>query len=122
VATRLDYSYAVKAGTFPTLTTTAAKPGDIVVLWGTGLGPTAPSAPVGVAVPSTTIYSTATVPTATLNGTGVMVYGAALSPGSAGLYQVAIQVPDTLADGDWPVQVSIGGVTSPKGVILAVQH
>jgi len=29
--------------------------------------------------------------------------------GFAGLYQVAIQVPATLADGDWPIVTTIGG-------------
>jgi uncharacterized protein (TIGR03437 family) len=122
VATRPDYSYAVKAGTFPTLTTTAARPGDILILWGTGFGPTTPSAPIGVAVPGVTTYSTATLPVVTINNTPAMLYGAALASGSAGLYQIAIQVPATLADGDWPIQVTIGGVQSPAGAVLSVHH
>jgi len=48
--------------------------------------------------------------------------GAALSPNAAALYQVAIQVPNSIGDGDFPVQVSIGGVTSPVGLILSVQQ
>ena len=40
VATRQDYSYAVANGTFPGTTTTPAKPGDILILWGTGFGRT----------------------------------------------------------------------------------
>ena len=64
-------------------------------------------------------YSTASAPTVTVNNTPAIVYGAALAPGSAGLYQIAIQVPTTLADGDWPIQASIGGVTSPTGIILS---
>ena len=47
VATRQDYSYAVKAGTLAGATTVAAKPGDVLILWGTGFGPTMPAAPVG---------------------------------------------------------------------------
>jgi uncharacterized protein (TIGR03437 family) len=50
------------------------------------------------------------------------VYGAALAPGSVGLYQIAIQVPLSLADGDWPIQALIGGVLSPAGTILSVHH
>jgi len=46
VATRQDYSYAVKAGTFAGATTVAAKPGDVLILWGTGFGPTNPAPPV----------------------------------------------------------------------------
>ena len=122
VATRQDYSYAVKAGTFSGATTVSAKPGDVLVLWGTGFGPTNPAAPVGVAVPGDKSYATASTPTITINNTPAIVFGAALTPGAAGLYQIAIQVPNTLADGDWPIQASIGGVQSPPGSILSVHH
>ncbi len=47
VATRQDYTYAVKAGTFAGATTVAAKPGEVLILWGTGFGPTMPAAPIG---------------------------------------------------------------------------
>ncbi len=122
VATRQDYSYAVKAGTFTGATTVAAKPGEVIILWGTGFGPTTPAAPVGASVPGSGGYPTASAPTVTINNTQAVVYGAALAPGSAGLYQIAIQVPTTLADGDWPIQASIGGVTSPTGIVLSVAH
>ena len=122
VATRQDYSYAVKTGTFTGLSTVAAKPGDVLILWGTGFGPTNPSSPPGIPVPSDKVYSTSTAPTVTINNVSATVYGAALAPGYAGLYQVAIQVPDSLADGDWPLVATIGGVSSPTGVILSVKH
>jgi uncharacterized protein (TIGR03437 family) len=122
VATRQDYSYAAKAGTFSGAATTPAKPGEALILWVTGLGPTIPAAPAGVAIPSDQTYSTASVPTVAINNTAATVYGAALAPGSAGLYQIAIQVPNTLADGDWAIQASIGGTQSPAGTILSVHH
>jgi uncharacterized protein (TIGR03437 family) len=122
VATRQDYSYAVKAGTFTGATTVAAKPGEVLILWGTGFGPTFPAAPSGVSVPASGGYLTASAPTVTINNTQATVYGAALAPGSAGLYQIALQVPATLADGDWPIQASIGGVSSPTGFVLSVAH
>ena len=122
VATRTDYSYAVKPGTFAGATTVAAKPGDVIVLWATGFGPTNPAAPTGVAVPSDQAYATSSTPSITIDSLSATVYGAALAPGSAGLYQIAIQVPPSLADGDWPVQALIGGVLSPAGTILSVHH
>jgi len=122
VATRTDYSYAAKAGTFAGSTTVPAKPGDVLILWATGFGPTMPPAPSGVSVPASGSYPTASAPTVTVNNTPATVYGAALAPGSAGVYQIAIQVPTTLADGDWPIQASIGGVASPAGNILSVHH
>ena len=122
VATRQDYSYAVKAGTFAGATTLAAKPGEVIILWATGFGPTMPPAPVGFSVPVSGGYPTASAPTVTVNNTPAIVYGAALAPGSAGLYQIAIQVPNTLADGDWPIQASIGGALSPTGIVLSIAH
>ncbi|HXP85503.1 MAG TPA: IPT/TIG domain-containing protein [Bryobacteraceae bacterium] len=119
VATRQDFSFAVKPGTFAA-TTVAAKPGDVLILWATGFGPTIPTAPAGVAVPGTNSYVTASAPTVSINNTPATVYGGALASGAVGLYQIAIQVPTTIADGDWPIQASIGGVTSPTGSILSV--
>jgi uncharacterized protein (TIGR03437 family) len=121
VATRQDFSYAAKNGTFAGTATVAAKPSDVIILWGTGFGPTNPVAAPGAPVPSDTTYSTTAVPQVTINGVSATVYGAALAPGFAGLYQVAIQVPDSITNGDWPIQVSVGGVESPAGVVLTVQ-
>jgi len=122
VATRTDYSYAVKAGTFAGITTVAAKPGDVLILWGTGFGPTTPPALDGAPISGNQLYSTSTLPTVTINNLPATVYGAALAPGYAGLCQVAIQVPATLADGDWPIQVGIDSAQSASGLILSVQH
>jgi uncharacterized protein (TIGR03437 family) len=122
VATRQDFSFAAKSATFPGAATIPAKPGDVLILWGTGFGPTNPAAAAGIAVPGDKSYPTATLPTVTINNIPAIVFGAALAPGSAGLYQVAIQVPGTLADGDWPIQATIGNVASPAGNILSVHH
>jgi uncharacterized protein (TIGR03437 family) len=122
VATRQDFSFAAKPGTFPGAATVAAKPGDVIILWGTGFGPTTPAAPGGVQVPSDQTYATSTPAAVRINGVSATVYGTALAPGYAGLYQVAIQVPPSMADGDWPVVATIGGVASPNGVVLSVKH
>jgi uncharacterized protein (TIGR03437 family) len=122
VATRQDFSLAAKNGTFAGATTVPAKPGDVIILWGTGFGPTKPAAPAGQETPSGTTYSTSTLPTVTIDNIPATVYGAALAPGFAGLYQVAIQVPQSLGNGDWPIIASIGGVSSPSGMLLTVQQ
>ena len=122
VATRTDFSPAAKSGSIAGLTTVPAKPGDVIILWGTGFGPTNPAEPVGVVVPPGQTYTTTTTPSVTINNVSAMVLSAALTPDAAGLYQVAIQVPSTLADGDWSVQASIGGVSSPASVLLTVHQ
>ena len=121
VATRTDYSLAVKNGTFPGATTVAPKPGDVIILWGTGFGPTNPAAPVGVQIPPNS-YPTANNVTVAIGGVPATVWGAALAPGFAALYQVAIQIPLSLADGDYPVVATVGGVPSPNSALITVQH
>jgi uncharacterized protein (TIGR03437 family) len=91
-----------------------------VFLWGTGFGPTTLATLPGVVTPSDKTYSTSTPVTVTINNVPATVYGAALAPGYAGLYQVAIQVPTSLANGDWPIVATVGSaiffdVTSSPG-------
>jgi uncharacterized protein (TIGR03437 family) len=121
VATHRDYSLAVASGTFPGSQTVAAKPGEVLILWATGLGPTNPPVPAGIQVPGDQLYATAPVEV-TIGSEPAQVFGAALSPGYAGLYQVAIQVPGSLADGEYPIKAKIGGVVSPDNVYLTVRR
>jgi hypothetical protein len=88
----------------------------------TGFGPTNPVPPSGTAVPGDKTYSASVIPTVTINNVSATVYGAALASGFAGLYQVAIQVPPTLTDGDWPIVANVAGVPSPAGIIPSVHH
>jgi uncharacterized protein (TIGR03437 family) len=113
----------VANGTFPGTATVPAKPGETIVLWGAGFGPTTPANPFGVAIPSTSTYNTTNDVTVTINGAPVTVYEniATLSPGSAGLYQVGVTIPSSLANGTYPIVVSINGVTSPT-LSLAVHN
>jgi uncharacterized protein (TIGR03437 family) len=116
-----DYSPVGPASLFPG-SSTPAKPGDTVILWGTGLGPTTPSAPDGQLTPSTQLYSVANPPTVTIGGAQANVISAVLSPGFAGLYQIAIQTPTSLSDGDQTIVLQSGSATSPSGVLITVQH
>lgn len=84
VATHQDYMYAAAPGTFSTLTTVAAKPGEVIILWGTGFGATTPATLPGDLVPSDQVYSTSTPVTVTLDQIPCTVYGAALAPGFVG--------------------------------------
>ena len=122
VATRTDYSPAAKNGTLPGTTTVPAKPGDVIILWGTGFGPTIPSEPLGALVPTNSAYNTANAVAVTIGGSPATSYGAALAPGYAGLYQVAIQIPASLANGDYPVVATVSGVQSAASVLITVQN
>lgn len=122
VATYQNYTYAVKNGAIGGLATVPAKPGDVLILWGTGFGPTTPAVPPGEEVPGDTTYLTSNPVTVTVGGIDATVYGTALAPGFAGLYQVAIQVPASAPNGDLPIVAKVSGVSSPSTTLLTVQQ
>ena len=104
------------------LTFTPAKPGEILTIYGTSFGPTNPSVAPGTLPPgaaSTTNNPVVTVGTVTLNSSDVLYAG--VSPGSAGLYQLNIKVP-ALADGDYPVTLSLGSFNAAVGGYLTVKN
>jgi uncharacterized protein (TIGR03437 family) len=121
VATRQDFSLALKNGTIPGVNTVPAKPGDVIILWGTAFGPSNPAAPSGVEVPASSFPAAVPV-TVMVGNQPATVYGAALAPGFAALYQVAIQIPTTLANGDYPVVATVGGQSSPVTSLITVQQ
>jgi uncharacterized protein (TIGR03437 family) len=98
-----------------------AKPGDFVILWGTGFGATSPPVAAGTTVEGAPSLTDA--PTVTVGGVGAQVISAVLSTGNAGLYQVTIQLPSNVPSGAVPVQASVGQVKTPGGVyIFVVAH
>ncbi len=105
VATRADFSLVAPPALFPGLTTKPAKPEDVIILWATGLGQTSPAPLPGLFTPSDQLYSVVILPTVLIDGISAQVIGAALAPTYAGLYQIAIKIPDGLADGDQPVKI-----------------
>jgi uncharacterized protein (TIGR03437 family) len=115
-------TWAVANGTFAGVTTTPAAPGETIILWGTGFGPTNPPAPVGVPVPTDTLYLTTNSVSATVNGTPAAVYQnqAFLAPTSAGEYQIIVTIPSNAPDGDLPVVLTVNGAQSPTGVSISV--
>jgi uncharacterized protein (TIGR03437 family) len=104
------------------VTFTPAKPGELLTIYGTSFGPTNPAVAPGALPPgaaSTTNNPVVTVGTVTLNSSDVLYAG--VSPCCAGLYQLNIKVP-ALADGDYPVTLSLGSFTTPAGGYLTVKN
>ncbi len=121
--TRPDYSYVGPPGLFgSSVTTTPAKPGDTVILWGTGFGPTNPAVPAGQNSPSDTLAVPTSSISVVIGNIGANVLGAALSPGIAGVYQIVIQVPLNAPDGDLPIVAVVAGLQSPANIYLTVQQ
>jgi len=95
--------------------TRPAKPGEVIVLYGTGFGPTSP------AVDPSKVFSgaasTTTPVSLTIGGQPAKVLFAGMS--ATGLYQVNAVVP-AVAAGDQPVTASVNGVPVPQSVYVTV--
>jgi uncharacterized protein (TIGR03437 family) len=97
--------------------TRAVRPGDVIDLYATGLGPTTPEFPTdtffsgsyAVASPFTVVLGPATI---------TPTFAALTAPG---LYQIRINVPAGMAGGDQPIRLDFGTAQSATGVYLTVQ-
>jgi len=102
----------------------SAKPGDVVVLYATGMGNTDPPASPGdIAASPAQITSplTVTVGGITLASSDVMYAG--LAPQAiCGLQQVNVRLPASLTDGDVTVTLSVSGAQSPQGTTIPIRH
>jgi uncharacterized protein (TIGR03437 family) len=95
---------------------TPAKPGSMVMAYGTGFGATNPAAADG-STPAGAAVVVAKV-TATVNGENAPVAIAALA--SPGVYQVNFTLPADLPGGNLPVAMNVGGVNTQAGVVIPV--
>ncbi|MEO7145402.1 MAG: choice-of-anchor V domain-containing protein [Bryobacteraceae bacterium] len=102
----------------------AAKPGDIITLYGAGFGSTTPVVAAGALDPG--ISNVAAPVTVSIGGVTLAssdVLYAGLSPGSiSGLYQFNVRVPMSASNGDVPVSIQVGGYTTQNNVTIPVQQ
>jgi len=116
-AQHANYSYIGPPGLFTNATTTPAQPGEIVLLYATGYGPTNPPIPSAELV--TTPENLANSVQITIGGLTAAVQFAGLT--ESGLYQFNVTVP-SVPNGDAAVVATIGGVQSQAGVSITVQQ
>jgi uncharacterized protein (TIGR03437 family) len=95
--------------------TAPAQPGESILLYGVGFGPTTPHVPTGQTV-------SAAAPLA--NPVQISIGGMAVTPGfsglaGSGLYQFNLTIPN-LPNGDAALLANIGGVASQTGVVITV--
>ena len=107
VALFQDNFYVLPPNTFSGIASKRAKPGDTIILYGIGFGPLTPDSPAGnIAQGETSINAQVTI---SIGGVTAQVPYAGLTPGSVGLYQFNIVVPDIPANDQAPLVVSLGG-------------
>ena len=111
-----NYVAAVRSDGTILTSTTAAKPGDLVSLYGNGFGPTNPVvAPGRVGDSQAPITNAVTI---AVGGVETPATFAGLS--NAGLYQFNVTIP-TLPAGDHEVIAQIAGQRTKSGVLLRIQ-
>ncbi len=96
-----------------------AKPNEVIVLFGTGLGLLSPALPTGEAAKNN---STSVVPIITIDGNPAGVQFSGAAPGFVGLNQVNVKIPPgTRSAPDIPIALTIGEKAS-NAVTIAVSQ
>jgi trimeric autotransporter adhesin len=92
-------------------------PGETLVLYGVGFGPTTP-----VVTPGQVFFGSAPTSspvTVTIGGVSANVSYSGIT--EAGLYQINLTVPPNTGNGDEPVQATVSGIKTPVGPVVTVQ-
>jgi uncharacterized protein (TIGR03437 family) len=97
--------------------TTPVKPGETIMLYANGFGPT--SVPV-VSGSSRQSGDLSPLPAVTIGGVAAKVGFAGLA--AVGQFQFNVTLPGLLADGDQPVVATYNGSTTAMGTLITVQH
>lgn len=116
-ATRPDGSFVAPAGVIEGVATRPARPGEMIVLYGTGFGPTNPAVAAGEAFQGAAPLTNQ--PSIRMGSTFASVSFAGLS--AAGLNQFNVVVPN-VGDGDYDVLGSVAGVRTQSLARLRVQQ
>ena len=99
--------------------TTPAKPGETVVLYANGFGPTSVPVVSGSEVQSGTL-AVAPLPAVTIGGVAAAVgFAGLVSPGE---FQFNVTVPASLAAGDQPIAATYNGLTTQPQSVITIQH
>lgn len=98
-----------------------AKAGSTIQAYLTGSGPVNLAMSDGIAAGSSPLAQAMSQSSATIGPLPAQVSFTGLAPGFVGLTQMNIVVPAALAPGDYPLTVTIGGVTSNAGTISVGQ-
>lgn len=121
IAQNVDGTLAQPAGSIPGLTTHPVKIGDAIIIYATGLGAVDNPPADGGIPPAGTLVNTLTKPIVTVGGMTAQVLFSGLQPQFVGVNQVNIVIPPNAPTGDAvPLQIQMGGITSPDSVTIAV--
>ena len=120
-ATFTDFTtFVLPTGLISGVTSKPASPGDTIIFFGVGFGAASPDVPAGqIAGQASTITGSFSV---TIGGVDAEVSYAGVSPGSVGLYQFNVVVPQIPATDHAPVQFTFNGTNGPQTLSIAIQN
>ena len=116
----VDYSIVGPPGLYPGASS-PAKPGEVIILYTTGFGPTSPPTPSGQVVtnPAPVVNLNLSPITVTIGGLPAQVQWAGIT--IAGVWQLNVQVPPGAPTGDAAIVAQIGGKSTQAGAFVTVQ-
>ena len=111
----------------PGLSASPARPGDVIVIFATGLGPVDNPVPTGEATPDSPLARTLERPNVNYStspfGLSERAAFSGLSPRFVGLYQVNVDIPETAAtNARTPITLEFNDGTSSNTVHIAVER
>jgi uncharacterized protein (TIGR03437 family) len=116
--TNVTYVLNTSAGASLGVSSSPAKPGDVIIAYGVGFGPVTPAIFPGVIEEqNNTLANPVTI---SFGSTNADVSFQGLAGGFVGLYEFYITVPAGLASGDYPIHVTQNGVALPQTLYLTV--
>jgi uncharacterized protein (TIGR03437 family) len=110
---------AAPTGSIAGLTTFPTHVGDVLIIYATGLGPVDSAIANGVGSPDK-IRNTVTKPVVLIGNTPANVLFSGLST-FVGAYQLNVVVPQVASGSAVPLQLQLGGITTPSSTNIAVQ-
>lgn len=114
-----DGSVAQPANAIPGIATHPASPGGTLIIYATGLGAVS-NPPADGAASLDATRSVLTPPVVLVGGLTAPVLFAGLSPQFVGVNQINITVPNVPAGNAVPIQIQVGGITTPATTTIAV--
>ena len=115
IAQALDYTLLGPPEPLAGIAVRAARPGETVILWGTGFGITNPRTSALEVSPATPLAQSVRVRVGGVDAT--VLYAGLVSPG---LCQINVVIPAGVS-GTLPIVAEVGGVSSPTGFTITVR-
>jgi uncharacterized protein (TIGR03437 family) len=121
IAVNSDGTLAWPVGAVPGLTTHPAKIGDTVIVYADGLGAVA-DPPANGHNSLDQLRPNLTTPQVLIGGVSAPVGFSGLSPQFVGVNQINVTIPSVATGNSVPLQIMLGGITTPDSVTIAVSQ